>query len=182
MSTDAPTANLARILTWAVRRFPDREALRFEGRTWTYAELDAEVHTAAAALRERGLGLGDRVVVLGPNLPEILVLALGLARVGGVLVPLNVRLHDDELVALAQRAKPVGLVAAPDCADAARAISAATPTLDWRVAIDGPIEVAGGGAAVGGASGGHAVPAAAFERWDDFVAPGAGQHVPDAVL
>ncbi len=162
MTTDAPTANLARILTWAQRRFPDREALRFEGRTWTYAGLDADVHAAAAALRDRGLGLGDRVVVLGPNLPEILVLALALARIGGVLVPLNVRLHEHELVALAQRTTPVGLVAAPACGDAARAIAAATPTLDWRVAIDGPID--------------------AFEPWDELVAPGAGRHVPNAVL
>jgi fatty-acyl-CoA synthase len=182
MATDAPTANLARIMTWAQRRFPDREALRFEGRAWTYAELDADVHAAAAALRDRGLGLGDRVVVLGPNLPEILVLALALARLGGVLVPLNVRLHEHELVALAQRTRPTGLVAAPACGDAARAISAAVPTLGWRVAIDGPIEVAGGDRTAAEAPAERAGTATAFERWEDFVAPGAGGHVPDAVL
>lgn len=162
MSDARPTANLARILTWARRRFPDREALRFEQRTWSYARLDDDVHAAAAALRARGCGLGDRVVVLGPNLPEILILALALARIGGVLVPLNVRLHEQELVALARRAAPVGLVAAPECEPAARAIAAATPTLAWRAAIDGPID--------------------GFAAWDELVAPGAGVHVPDAEL
>lgn len=163
MTAEAPpTANLARVLSWARRRFPDREALRFEGRAWSYAELDADVHGAAAALRDRGLGVGDRVVVLGPNVPEILVLALALARIGGVLVPLNVRLHEHELVALAQRTKPVGLVAAPDCGDAARAIAAATDTLGWSVAIDGPID--------------------GFLPWEELVAPGTGQRVADAEL
>ncbi len=67
----------------------DRVALHFEGepgdrRTYTYAELLAEVSRAAHALEALGVIPGDRVVIYLPVIPETLVITLACARIGAV--------------------------------------------------------------------------------------------------
>ncbi|HEY7009555.1 MAG TPA: AMP-binding protein, partial [Jatrophihabitantaceae bacterium] len=51
---------------------PDRPALRFQGRTTTWAGLRDRVDALAGALARRGVSFGDRVAVLMTNRPEFL--------------------------------------------------------------------------------------------------------------
>ncbi|MFF4029602.1 acetate--CoA ligase [Streptomyces sviceus] len=65
----------------------DRVAFHWEGepgdtRTLTYAELTADVCRAANALRELGVGAGDRVAIYMPMIPETVVAMLACARIG----------------------------------------------------------------------------------------------------
>jgi len=67
----------------------DRVALLFEGepgdrREVTYAELQREVCRAANALTALGVGLGDRVAIYLPLIPEAVVAMLACARIGAV--------------------------------------------------------------------------------------------------
>jgi len=72
---------------------PDKLALRFEGETFTYAQLNARIEAAAKALKsEYGIGRGDRVAILSLNRPDYLVLLYACARLGAMMVPLNFRL------------------------------------------------------------------------------------------
>jgi fatty-acyl-CoA synthase len=77
--------------------FPGRTALRFEGQTFSYAELAQAIERAAAMLTG-GLGLkrGDRIAWLGLNHPDMLGLLFAAARCGLMLVPLNWRLAPPE--------------------------------------------------------------------------------------
>jgi crotonobetaine/carnitine-CoA ligase len=63
-----------------------------------FASLDRNVNKAAHSLRELGVKKGDHVCLLLPNCPEFLYLWFGLAKVGGVMIPLNVSLRGDGLV------------------------------------------------------------------------------------
>ncbi|MFE9408565.1 acyl-CoA synthetase [Streptomyces sp. NPDC006704] len=81
----------------SARRTPDRTALRYADRTWSYAELDAAVSTAAAFLTARGLGKGDRVAAYGHNSDAYLIAFLGCARAGLIHVPVNQHLTGDDL-------------------------------------------------------------------------------------
>ena len=75
----------------------DRPAVVVGKQTWTYAEHDERVRRAAAAVRdELGIGEGDRVAVLLPNVAPMLELHYAVPGVGGVLVPLNTRLAAPE--------------------------------------------------------------------------------------
>lgn len=75
----------------------DKTAVRFEGATLTYADLDARVCRLAAMLKgELGVRVGDRVAHLGTNSPELLELLFACARIGAILVPLNWRLAAPE--------------------------------------------------------------------------------------
>ncbi|MCT2008469.1 acetate--CoA ligase [Micrococcus lylae] len=67
----------------------DRVAIHFEGepgdtRTYTYAELAAEVRKAANAFESLGVAKGDRVAVYLPMIPEAVITMLACARIGAV--------------------------------------------------------------------------------------------------
>ncbi|TXL87908.1 acyl-CoA synthetase [Streptomyces sp. IB2014 016-6] len=81
----------------SARRVPDRTAVRYGDRSWTYAELDTAVSTAAAALRGHGLQGGDRVATYGHNSDAYLIAFLACARAGLVHVPVNQHLTGDDL-------------------------------------------------------------------------------------
>ena len=88
------------------RHPPDRVALRFEGRVWTYNELSAWVAAEAAGLLARGVRPGDRVAVCALNHPRTLALLLACSAVGAMLVPLNWRLAGPELAWILDDAAP----------------------------------------------------------------------------
>src|ERR1700724_3599420 len=53
-------------------------------RTFTYAELLAEVATLAAVLKDLGVGVGDRVILYMPMVPEAVIGMLACARIGAI--------------------------------------------------------------------------------------------------
>ncbi|SVA89671.1 uncharacterized protein METZ01_LOCUS142525, partial [marine metagenome] len=55
-----------------------------ESRTYTYAELQAEVQKAANALKDLGLAKGDRVCIYMQMIPELTIAMLACARIGVV--------------------------------------------------------------------------------------------------
>jgi long-chain acyl-CoA synthetase len=57
----------------AAAAFTNRPALSFEGRRWTYGELDAMVDRATAGLRRLGLQPGDKLGLCLPNTPYFVV-------------------------------------------------------------------------------------------------------------
>lgn len=80
-----------------VRRNASGPALRFQDRTWTYAELGSAVDGVAKALLAAGLMRGDRVGAYGRNSDSYLILWLACAQTGLVHVPINYALTEKEL-------------------------------------------------------------------------------------
>ena len=95
--TDTPVASL---LAAAAARWPGRDAAVFveQGLRFTWAQLWAEVETAAAGLQALGVAKGDRVGIWSPNRSEWLVTQFATARIGAILVNINpaYRLHELE--------------------------------------------------------------------------------------
>ncbi|RLC65192.1 MAG: hypothetical protein DRH97_08100, partial [Chloroflexi bacterium] len=78
--------------TWMedkVRRNYDRVLLVFEGKEYTYGEFDRNVNRAANALAGLGIGRGDKVGIMLPNVPEHLYTWLGSMKLGAIDVPIN---------------------------------------------------------------------------------------------
>ncbi|MFD8917716.1 fatty acyl-CoA synthetase [Streptomyces sp. NPDC059569] len=97
-------------------RVPGRVAVRYADRTWTYAELDAAVSTAAAELRGHGLADGDRVASYGHNSDVYLIAYLACARAGLVHVPVNQHLTGDDLGYLVRQSGSALVLADPGLA------------------------------------------------------------------
>lgn len=77
---------------------PDTVAVVGESVRWTYRELNEQVSRFSNAMRTQlGFRQGDRVAILSANGPEYLLVLLGVARSGTVMVPLNWRLSPAEL-------------------------------------------------------------------------------------
>jgi crotonobetaine/carnitine-CoA ligase len=69
----------------------------FRDKVIDFATLDRNVNKAANLLRELRVKKGDHVCLFLPNCPEFLYLWFGLAKIGGVMVPLNISLRGDGL-------------------------------------------------------------------------------------
>jgi acyl-CoA synthetase (AMP-forming)/AMP-acid ligase II len=78
------------------RRYPTKIALRHGDTSLTWAALDERANRLGTHLLDRGLVLGDRVVVSARNCLEWPEIVFGLAKAGLVLVPVNIRQSADE--------------------------------------------------------------------------------------
>ena len=76
---------------------PSHPAVIADDVTLTYSELAARVRGLAGVLQAAGLTPGDRVAVLATNSVELVEAIHAVSRAGAILVPLNVRLTEDEL-------------------------------------------------------------------------------------
>jgi fatty-acyl-CoA synthase len=79
---------------------PRATALRFSGRTVTWADLQRRVAALAGALSRRGVGFGDRVMILMLNRSEFVESVLATNMLGAIAVPLNFRLTPAEIAFL----------------------------------------------------------------------------------
>lgn len=91
------TRTIGELPAAAAARWPNREALVFGDRRWTFAEVEVEVDRAARALVALGVARGDKVALWLMNRPEWIFLLFGIIRVGAVLVPLNTRFREDDV-------------------------------------------------------------------------------------
>lgn len=78
-------------------RFPQRPFVLVDGEGLSYRQADEKIAGFAGALKQEGIGRGDRVGILVSNTPEFVITKLAIARVGAVAVPLNVQLGRQEL-------------------------------------------------------------------------------------
>src|SRR5262245_55788473 len=88
------------LLEEAARRSPTRVACRYYRQEVNYSQLLDQSRRMAAVLRARGLGPGERVGILLPNVPEYLIALFGTWMAGGVSVPLNPLMVAEEVAAL----------------------------------------------------------------------------------
>ncbi|HSR95317.1 MAG TPA: long-chain fatty acid--CoA ligase [Solirubrobacterales bacterium] len=89
--------NLASLLTESAGRSPDAPAIRLGEAELSYAELEDRSARLATLLGEKGVGSGDRVGVMLPNVPEFPVAYYGALRAGAIVVPMNVLLKRREI-------------------------------------------------------------------------------------
>ncbi len=81
--------NLVRIVDESARMYPDRPAVRLDDLVLTYRQLSDLSARAVDRLHEHGVGPGDRVGIMLPNVAEFPVLYYGVLRAGGAVVPMS---------------------------------------------------------------------------------------------
>lgn len=87
---------LTEFLDRAVSLYGDKEAIICEERVFTYQELNKRVNRLSHGLRKLGVEKGDRIAYLAPNSMEMLEGFYGVFQLGGVMVPLNIRLKPED--------------------------------------------------------------------------------------
>ena len=84
----SPVGFLAR----SAQVYPGKTAVVHGELTYTYAELDARVRRLASVLAKAGVGPGDTVAILAPNVPALLECHYAVPGLGAILNALNYRL------------------------------------------------------------------------------------------
>ncbi|QGR89506.1 AMP-binding protein [Burkholderia multivorans] len=82
---------------YAAIRWPNSRAVTFEGRVFTFEELNECVDIAARALMSSGIGKGDSVGIWLTNRPEFIIAFYAIVKIGAIAVPLNTRYRSDDI-------------------------------------------------------------------------------------
>ena len=93
-----PNIPVHHLLRSAVRRFPNRSAILFEGSRLSYRRLNHEANRVANALIALGLGKGVRVVLLMPNVPQMVIGFYGILKAGATAVFVPPVIEPEEVV------------------------------------------------------------------------------------
>ena len=130
--------NLGRLLADTARRLPEATSLVWGERQWTWAETDARVDALVAALRRRGLGKGDAVLVQAKNSNQMFESLWATFRLGGIWVPINYRLTPTEVAYLGSSSGAKAMICDDVFAAHADAVKSASDRLQNTITIGKP--------------------------------------------
>ncbi|MFC4045847.1 amino acid adenylation domain-containing protein [Dactylosporangium siamense] len=102
-----PTGSWVAAFLGHAARAPHADALVHDGRTWSYAELDAASDRLAAALAARGAGPERLVGIALPRTAELVVAVLAVHKTGAAYLPLDPGFPADRLAYMVEDARPV---------------------------------------------------------------------------
>ncbi|RDJ19757.1 acyl-CoA synthetase [Bosea caraganae] len=131
--------NLGHIVTQNARRLTERPGFIWGERSWSWAEIEAQVSALAAGLAARGIGKGDRVLVHSKNCETMFFSMFATFRLGAIWVPTNFRLLPDEVAYLSSASGARAFLCHGDFPEHAAAVAAASPAPDftWRIGEGG---------------------------------------------
>jgi carnitine-CoA ligase len=102
-----PAATIPELFDGAVAEAPTRIWLRHEDAELSYAQAHARIGGAAAALADRGVGRGDRVLSTARNTPDYLLAWIATMYLGAIHVAVNPASSEPELAGLVEQVEPV---------------------------------------------------------------------------
>lgn len=88
-TAEIPTRTVYELLEEFAATEPDRPALAFSGREWTYAELNAGANRIARRLQKAGLQSEELVAVILERSEQIILSILGIWKAGGAYIPIE---------------------------------------------------------------------------------------------
>jgi long-chain acyl-CoA synthetase len=106
------TVNLASILNDSALRYPDNVAVVTGPMRRTYSELWDDARRYAAVLAGHGVGRGDRVALLIPNIPHFPAAYYATLALGAIVVPIHALLVADEICYVLEDSAAKVLIAA----------------------------------------------------------------------
>jgi fatty-acyl-CoA synthase len=138
----APLTPLS-FLAWAAGVYAGKPAVVHGERAYTYAELYARCRRLASALTRRGIGRGDCVAIMAPNVPAMLEAHYGVPMAGAVLNALNYRLDAGSIAFILEHGNARLLITdrefSPTVEEALRRLGRPIPVID----IDDPLHEGG---------------------------------------
>src|SRR5205085_12686725 len=114
---------------------PDRIAIRFEGRSISYGDLDRRANQVANALIAAGIRRQSRIALLASYSLAFFELWFGAAKIDAVLVPVNFRLAPPEIAFVVNDAKAELLFVSPDFYPAVEKIALELKTVRATIAL-----------------------------------------------
>ena len=130
--------NTAEFLSIATAICPDKVAIVFEGKRYTFVELNDRVNRLGNALLELGVQKGDRVATLAVNCNQCVEIYFAVAKIGGVHVPLNFRAKGHELTYMLNSCEGNTLFVGERYIDLVNSIKPDVTSVKNLISINGP--------------------------------------------
>ena len=115
---------------------PDRDCVVFEGKRWTYAQINERVNRLGNALTTLGIKKGDRVGILHVNCSQYIETYFAAAKQGAIFVPLNFRAKTDELTYMITNAEVKTLFVGNRYLDIVNSMLPQCPTVKECISVD----------------------------------------------
>jgi malonyl-CoA/methylmalonyl-CoA synthetase len=93
--------------------FDPGAVLEWNGRTYTFHEIDVRSNRVANALRARGCQKGDRLCVYLANCIELIDIFLACVKLGVIFVPINILYREREIEHITRDAEPRLVITSP---------------------------------------------------------------------
>ncbi len=119
-----------RVVERQAKKYGTRTFLYFEGKEYSYQDMDTMASRVARGLQALGIGKGDRVAILMNNCPEFLFLWFGLSKRGALEVPINPAHKGDLLTYFLNQSDARVLVADGRYLDRIAPVLANTPLIE----------------------------------------------------
>ena len=126
--------NICECLTTTAKLFPDRIAVVFGDRQWTFRELEQKSQAAASVFQQHDVKPGDRIALMLPNAPSFPVWYYGALRMGAIAVSVSTRLAAGEVAFVIEDSGAKVFIASQDAMSAVEAELPANVGL--RLAVD----------------------------------------------
>ena len=94
------TINLIQLLRDSVQKYGDRTALISDKQYITYSQLNRAINNVAGIIKQAGIGKGDKVALMLPNIPEFVYSYFGALKNGAAVIPLSTSSTSFELTYL----------------------------------------------------------------------------------
>jgi len=101
---------LVEMLEKNARDVPEKTAIIFHEDRMNYREFDDAVNKAANFFIDTGIKKGDRIGIMLPRIPELVVGFLAVAKAHGVAVPINFELTHEKIRAILEDTSPQYLI------------------------------------------------------------------------
>ncbi len=132
--------NTTEFLNIATAICPDKEVMVFEGKRFTFSQLNERVNRLGNALLKMGTGKGERVATLQVNCNECVEVYFAVAKIGAIQVPLNFRARGNELTYMLNSSEASALFVGERYIELVNSIKAELKSVKHFISVDKPQE------------------------------------------
>jgi long-chain acyl-CoA synthetase len=123
------SVTVTHLLEDGAAKFGDKTFILSDDEEYSYQAIRDSAARVATNLGKRGVGSGDKVVLLMGNCLEFVYMFLGLGRIGAVAVPINPMLKPEEIAYIANNSDAETLITIPEFASFIPQVGQAVPQI-----------------------------------------------------
>lgn len=131
--------NIGMLFTKAARSFPDKLAIAYGDREWTYKQTNERINKLANAFVSMGIPKGANIAILLHNCPEFIEVLFACFKAGIGVVPLNFRLHPKECSFIINNSEAEAVILGEDFRDSMNDLKNEMPQVKHFICISEPL-------------------------------------------